>query len=941
METGENPQVSAAPSARKRSRVLLVFAALFLGLVLLSAWFTPKAFAQDAPQATLAVDAPAFDLAISKSKSSTYFTVGSGNLYYINVYRTNTAPVTDTVVVEDLIPTGMTIDGIEATDWNCSLSTNVVLNCRFTRNESLTSTVTVLPTIFFTVNVASDIAPVVTNTANLLTTDNNLLNNSANAITEINSVDLEVVKFQEPYSGLPGDTITYTLVITNNGPHIATDVIVEDTISEFLTYGTPVPTIGSFNTTTGIWNVGSLLVDGTAKLIFTASINADADGEIIENIAKISSSNTSDWNTANNTDKTTLIVGGLKIEKSANRTSAAVGAPIIYDIKVTNVSVNTISGILFSDVFTTGLDVDLDASNDLTNDVTLYRNSIDQTIINSNFSLPGLSSINIHIVARANSTVTIPKILTNSAKVEWSINPRLSATSNEVQIEVYPSAALLITKDDGKTTVTPGQVLTYTITLKNIGSLAMPPGVIISDTLPLNVTLDNFIKDTLPVDPEFLANNTIIKAKLTSALGVGQEISFRIVVNVNTGLISDTKIINTVRISAPADTNGNTDVDDDDIDTVASTSTSGMDIALTVNPKQGKVGDSFTFKIVVTNTGNISASNVKVTGNLQSILDYVSSTPASGTVFTPIASGTSRSYTWTIGSLLPGQQRILSMVWKVNSYATASSSHEHYATLNWDTSKNLNSNTVKYRIVGGSTLPATGWSPQEKDPSGLANLALIVGAVLGVLGLSALGYGLWARHRKPLWATWFVITGLILLGGGGLFGAAAWGFRTIPPNSQHELAAIDRSTPAPPPENAPLALATDFVEDLGAWPTPTPQTLPDYPIPTPPASLNEGPNGNEPELQRGDPHRHPRYGVGYDRKIRAIRKLHLVDRRAQARNCLDGGYILAGAGRQHRVSRACRPGKRGQRSVLEPGGSETRRPDNPAHRKEQIYLRHA
>src|SRR5262249_23621800 len=49
------------------------------------------------------------------------------------------------------------------------------------------------------------------------------------------------------------------------------------------------------------------------------------------------------------------------------------------------------------------------------------------------------------------------------------------------------AADLAITKDDGVTTVTPGQTLTYTLTIRNVGNQGST-GVVVTDTLPANVT---------------------------------------------------------------------------------------------------------------------------------------------------------------------------------------------------------------------------------------------------------------------------------------------------------------------------------------------------------------------------------------------------------------------------------------------------------------------
>ncbi len=124
---------------------------------------------------------------------------------------------------------------------------------------------------------------------------------------------------------------------------------------------------------------------------------------------------------------------------------------------------------------------------------------------------------------------------------------------------------------------------------------------------------------------------------------------------------------------------------------------------------------------------------------------------------------------------------------------------------------------------------------------------MLLSALLGLVGAGSLVYGLWARGKKPLWANWFMLAGVILFCGGALFGVAAWGFQVVPSERPQQLAAINHATQAPQ-DIAPAPLQpTDFVEVWDAWPTPTPESLPDYPIPEPPEHLNQGADGNEPD----------------------------------------------------------------------------------------------
>ncbi|HSQ26666.1 MAG TPA: sortase [Anaerolineales bacterium] len=837
MEPGIYEPVRVNTKSPRRRGGLLILASLLLGLLLLGGWLVTPTLAQ------IPVE---FDLAISKSAVPSKFTVGTGNNYVITVIRTNSLTVGAPVIVEDQMPVGLTITEVTAEDWNCLISANdTQLVCTYAK--SIPVDLFSLPPIFIGVDVPADIVPSVTNTATLATIDANLSNNVSTITTSIDSVDLAIKKSQVPQGILPTETITYTIVITNNGPATATNVIVDDELSTYLTYTSSTASQGSYNDSTGIWSVGNLTDDITATLNIYAIVKEEGLGKIIENVAEVSSSNSSDWNTANNTSKTSIIVGGLEIDKGIDKElpyTAFVGEPVTFLITVTNTSPNTISFINFTDIFTTSLDVDLDESNLLTQDFTLYRSSSNTGLIYGSFNLGGLKSTIVKIVARPNNTITTSTTITNTAEVKWS---GLTVTSNEVSLVVEPAAAILVTKDDGVSTILPGEFLTYTINVKNIGSRIMGAGVEILDILPNFTIVNDIFRDTLPANAVITIDYPYIQTSLPQALNPDDEVSFRIKVLVVSETPIGTDLINTVRIETPAGyLNGNTETEDTDLTEVVTPISSGMSIDLSVSPAQAKTGDNFTFRIDVRNTGNVSASNVVVAGTMQSVLDYVSSTPATGTTFT--ANSTARTYSWSIGNLLPGQIRTLAMVWRVNTSVTASNSYNHFATMTWDTNKSLASNTVKYRVTTSSTLPGTGFGAATQQQSGgLILAATLLAGTLALLGAGALVYGIWARKKKPLWANWFMLAGVILLCGGALFGAAAWGFQSIPDQRPQELAAVSHVTQAPEVNPPALAQPTDFVEVWDAWPTPTPNSLPDYPIPDPPEHLMQGADGNEPD----------------------------------------------------------------------------------------------
>ncbi len=91
--------------------------------------------------------------------------------------------------------------------------------------------------------------------------------------------DLNLVKDVTPTSLTPGDTVTFTITVTNSGPNAATGVVVRDTLPSGLTSITQTGGGGTFNTSTPgqiTWTPGgTLAVGGSVVLTYTAVVTAE------------------------------------------------------------------------------------------------------------------------------------------------------------------------------------------------------------------------------------------------------------------------------------------------------------------------------------------------------------------------------------------------------------------------------------------------------------------------------------------------------------------------------------------------------------------------------------------------------------------------------------------------------------------------------------------
>lgn len=85
--------------------------------------------------------------------------------------------------------------------------------------------------------------------------------------------DLSLTKSVDNPTPNNGDNITFTLTLTNNGPADASGIKVMDVLPNGLDFVSASSNVGSYDSNTGIWNVGNLTNGSTATLNITVNVN--------------------------------------------------------------------------------------------------------------------------------------------------------------------------------------------------------------------------------------------------------------------------------------------------------------------------------------------------------------------------------------------------------------------------------------------------------------------------------------------------------------------------------------------------------------------------------------------------------------------------------------------------------------------------------------------
>src|SRR5207253_1018425 len=83
-------------------------------------------------------------------------------------------------------------------------------------------------------------------------------NNTASKSLTVQSADLGLAMAVDNAAPNEGNTVTFTLTLTNNGPDAAAGIAVTDLLPAGLTYASATPSQGSYVSGSGVWSVGGV-----------------------------------------------------------------------------------------------------------------------------------------------------------------------------------------------------------------------------------------------------------------------------------------------------------------------------------------------------------------------------------------------------------------------------------------------------------------------------------------------------------------------------------------------------------------------------------------------------------------------------------------------------------------------------------------------------------
>ncbi|WP_157077541.1 DUF11 domain-containing protein, partial [Methanobrevibacter curvatus] len=296
--------------------------------------------------------------------------------------------------------------------------------------------------------------------------------------TILPAVNLSITKSANVSGANNGEYVLYIVSVTNFGPDATTGLFIRDVLDSKLIFIGSSASLGSYNSTSSLWNIGSLANGNTVSLNITVRLNGIGN---ITNVVNVSSLNEN--NTGDNQSNTVLVVVGstvnLSITKRSNVSGNVLnGAFVSYVISVTNYGPNTATNLELVDVLNSSL---IYINSSTTNSESNYNSPSGLWRIGS---LASGVSATLTIVVRLNGTGTIFNEINVTSLNESNVGDTSANTSTSGNIVVVPTVNLSISKRSNITgsTILNGAFVSYIINVTNFGPDAAT-GLVITDLI--------------------------------------------------------------------------------------------------------------------------------------------------------------------------------------------------------------------------------------------------------------------------------------------------------------------------------------------------------------------------------------------------------------------------------------------------------------------------
>ncbi|MFN7832931.1 MAG: Ig-like domain-containing protein, partial [Bacteroidota bacterium] len=494
--------------------------------------------------------------------------------------------------------------------------------------------------------------------------------------------DLAIVKTSTATTYTAGNAVTWTITVTNNGPHTATAALVNDDINNALTNVTWTAAVNGSATVVNSSGTGDIVNQSVTipagsgnSVVYTvnATVPSSFTGNLVNTATVDAPFGTTDPDLTNNTDPETdtpAPVVDLVIDKSSAATTYTAGQTVTWTVTVTNNGPSDAIAALVNDDFNNAL-TGVTWTAAVNGGATVVNYSGSGDIVNQSVSVPAGSGNSVVYTITATVPSNFTGNLVNTATVTAPTGSTESNPSNNTDTETDtpdPKADLVIVKTSTSATYTPGTSVTWTITVTNNGPSDVTNAEVNDD---VNNLLTGVSWTAVTTGGATVTNSSgsgdIVNELVSIPAGSGNSVIYTL-----TGLTPSSmtgNLVNTATVSVPTgvtDTNP-TNNSDPETDTPAPVS----DLVIAKSSPAGAYipGGQITWIITVTNSGPSDAVNAIVNDDLDAALTnitWMTSTSGGATVTNStgtgdivnetvsIPAGSGHSVVYTVTANVPG-----------------------------------------------------------------------------------------------------------------------------------------------------------------------------------------------------------------------------------------------------------------------------------------------
>ena len=572
------------------------------------------------PRCTTTV--PVSDLVIDFTASATTVTPGGTLTYTATLTNTGQTPYAGISVSTDTVAlaANTTSDGNTTTS-SGTLSIGAT-GAVWTGDIPVGGTVTITSPVIVDNPVTSD---VLTATAVSTAPGNNCPPGSTDPrctpVTQVLIPALTIVTTANTTAAVPGQTVTYTVTVTDTGQTSYTGATVTDTLNllDDATYhNDAAATSGTVSYASPVitWT-GDLAVAAAAVITWTVTVNNPDTGD--KNLATVAASTDpgSSCPPASSNAGCSLTVPvltpALTIVKTASTTTATPGQTVTYTVAVTDSGQTPYTGAAFSDSLSGVLD---DAS---------YNRDAVATAGTVAFSSPNLTwsgdlAVGASATVTYSVTVTSPDtgshVLTNTITSATTGNNCPAGGTDPRCTVTVDISALTIVNTASVSTAVPGSAVGYTVTVTNTGQ-TLYTGVSVTD--PLTGVLDDAAFDNDATTSSGSITYASPNLTWTGDLAPGATATITFSVTVNNPDTGDKSLTTTVT-SAAAGSNCPVGGTDPACTATVSVLTPALAITKTATVSTTTPGSTVGYTITVADTGQTPYSGLTVTDSLGGVL---------------------------------------------------------------------------------------------------------------------------------------------------------------------------------------------------------------------------------------------------------------------------------------------------------------------------------